>query len=103
VPHVIGWISGWTARRATGPGLLAGLAAFFLWPLFASFPRFTFYPFVIALALTSFCGLSILVLTVVDFRNHRRGRQVRPIRAFDAIFGLALALPSTLELSVLLR
>jgi len=100
---VTGWISGWTARSATGPGLIAGLAAFFLWPFFASFPNLAFYPFVFSLMLTSFCGLSILVLTVVDLRNRRRGRQVRPIRAFDVIFGLVLALPSTLELSALLR
>ena len=98
-----GWISGWTARSATGPGLIAGLAAFFLWPFFASFPGLAFYPFVFSLALASFCGLSILVLTVVDLRNRRRGRQVRPIRAFDVIFGLVLALPSTLELTALLR
>lgn len=62
-----------------------------------------FLPFVIALALTSFCGLSILALTALDFRNNRRGRRVRPIRAFDVIFGLMLAIPSTLELSALLR
>lgn len=96
------WISGWTARGATGPGILGGLAAFFLWPLFASFPGAAFYPFVAALAFTSFCGLSILVLTAIDLRNHRRGRKIRPIRAFDVIVGLALAVPSTLELSVLL-
>lgn len=82
---------------------MAGLAAFVLWPIFASFPQALFYPFVVALSLAGFCGLSILVLTVVDFRNNRRGRQVRPIRAFDVVFGLALAAPSLLELSSLLR
>ena len=59
-------------------------------------------PFVIALSVTSFCGFSILTLTVVDLRNNQRGRRVRPIRAFDVIFGLALAIPSSLELFALL-
>ena len=82
---------------------MAGLAGFILWPAFASFQQVLFLPFVAALSLAGFCGLSILVLTVVDFRNNRRGRQVRPIRAFDVVFGLALAAPSLLELSSLLR
>lgn len=99
---VSGFLSGWTARRATGPGLVAGLAAFFLWPAFANFPQALLLPFVIALSLTSFCGLSILVLTAMDFRNNRRGRQMRRIRAFDLIFGLILAVPSALELMALL-
>ena len=97
-----GLFSGWTARRAAGPGLVAGLVAFVLWPAFASYPRAVFLPFVITLALTSFCGLSILVLTAADFRNNQRGRRVRPIRAFDVVFGLMLAIPSTFELSALL-
>ena len=100
---MMGRFSGWNARRAAGPGLIAGCAAFFLWPAYASFPQLLFFPFVIALALTSFCGLSILVLTIVDFRNNQRRRRVRPIRAFDIIFGLMLAIPGLLELSALLR
>ena len=94
--------SGWNARRAAGPGLIAGGFAFFLWPIYASFPELVIIPFVIALSLASFCGFSILALTVVDLRNNQRGKRVRPIRAFDVIFGLALAVPSSLELSALL-
>jgi hypothetical protein len=94
--------SGWNVRRAGGLGLISGLAAFFLWPIFASFPERIFYPFVAALGLTCFCGASILVFTIVDLRNNRRGRRVRPIRAFDVILGFALAGPSALELSALL-
>jgi len=100
---VSAFLSGWTARRAAGPGLVAGLAAFILWPAFVSFPQTLLFPFVIALSLTSFCGLSILVLTAVDFRNNRRGRQMRRIRAFDLVFGLILAVPSAFELAALLR
>ena len=98
----MGVFSGWNARRAAGPGLIAGCIAFFLWPIYASFPEIAIVPFMIALVLTSFCGISILTLTVVDLRNNQRGRRVRPIRAFDVIFGLALATPSLLELSALL-
>ena len=94
---VSAFLSGWTARR------VAGLAAFILWPAFVSFPQALLFPFVIALSLTSFCGLSILVLTAVDFRNNRRGRQMRRIRAFDLVFGLILAVPSAFELAALLR
>ena len=99
----MGVLSEWNARRAAGPGLVAGCVAFFLWPAYASFPEFAFLPFVIALCFACFCGTSILALTVVDLRNNQRGRRVRPIRAFDVIFGLALAMPSALELSSLLR
>lgn len=98
-----GFLSSWTARRASGPGLVAGLAAFILWPAFASFPEALYAPFLIALSFAAFCGLSILVLTIIDYRNNRRGRQVRPIRAFDIAFGLGLAAPSLVELSSLLR
>lgn len=98
----MGFFSGWNARSAAGPGLVAGCSAYFLWPVYASFPEFVIVPFVIALSFASFCGFSILALTVVDLRNNQRGKRVRPIRAFDVIFGLALALPSSLELSALL-
>ena len=96
-------INGWTARQAAGPGLVAGCMAVILWPIFAIFQGYTRYPFGAALAVASFCGLSILVLTVIDLRNRRRGLKVRPIRAFDVILGLALALPSSLELWALIR
>ena len=95
--------SGWNVRRATGPGIVSGILAFFLWPLFVSFPQLALYPFVATLLLACFCGLSILVFTIIDLRNHRRGRRIRPIRAFDVILGLVLAAPSAVELSVLLR
>lgn len=98
----MGFLAGWNARRAAGPGFIAGCVAFFLWPAYASYPQIMFFPFVTALALTSFCGLSILALTAADFRNNRRGRRVRPIRGFDVGLGLMLAVPSTLELSALL-
>jgi len=102
VPRKADWIFGWTAQRATGPGLMAGLVAFFLWPIFASFPDLAFYPFVMALFLASFCGISILALTIVDLRNNRRGRKIRPIRTFDMVLGLALFVPPVLELTTLL-
>lgn len=95
-------LSTWTAQRATAPGIIAGLSALLLWPAFAAYPHIFLWPFVAALSIAGFCGLSILVLSVVDVRNRRRGRRVRPIRAFDVVVGLALAIPAALELSVLL-
>lgn len=95
--------SGWNVRRATGPGIVSGLAAFFLWPVFAAWPAVAFYPFVAALTLACLCGVSILVFTLIDIRNNRRGRQVRPIRVLDVILGMALAVPSALELHALMR
>lgn len=100
---VSGFFTRWNARRAAGPGLVFGCVAFFLWPAFASFPQYLYFPFLIALGLTALCGLSILVLTAVDFRNNQRGRRIRPIRAFDIVFGLMLTGPATLELMTLLR
>lgn len=95
-------LSTWTAQRATAPGIIAGLAAGLLWPAFAAYPHIFLWPFAATLAVAGFCGLSILVLSVIDVRNRRRGKRVRPIRAFDVVVGLALALPSAFELSVLL-
>ena len=99
----MGLLPEWTARTASGPGLVAGCAAVLLWPGYAIFQGILFAPFVIALGLCAFCGTSILILTIVDFRNNRRGRRVRPIRAFDILFGLMLAVPSGFALSALLR
>lgn len=93
----------WTARQAAGPGLVAGCIAMALWPVFAIFQGYVRYPFGAALAVASFCGMTILVLTVVDLRNRRRGLRVRPIRAFDVILGLVLAVPCGYELWALLN
>ncbi len=91
----------WTIGRATGIGVTAGLAALVLWPLYASWPELFLWPFAAALAVTAFCGLSILILTLKDIYTRTRGTLMHRIRIFDVVLGLLLAVPSLLELQTL--
>ena len=59
------------------------------------------WPFAGALALAAFCGLSILLITILDMLIHKRGESLRPVRAFDIAIGIALAVPSLIQLSAL--
>jgi len=92
----------WTIGRAAGAGAVAGLSALLLWPIYAV--GIDVLPlFLIALTTSAFCGLSLLVITLIDLAVHRRrGSRLRPIRAFDLILGLALAVPSLVELRIVL-
>jgi hypothetical protein len=92
----------WTIGRAAGAGAVAGLSALLLWPIYAV--GIDVLPlFLIALITSAFCGLSLLVITLIDLAVHRRrGSRLRPIRAFDLILGLALAVPSLVELRIIL-
>lgn len=93
----------WTIARATGVGTVAGLASVLLWLLYAVAQAPVRPVFIIALALTAFCGLSVLAITAADlFRHGRRGSRMRPIRAFDVAAALLLAVPSLLALQELL-
>jgi drug/metabolite transporter (DMT)-like permease len=94
-------LSLWTIRRATGVGVVAGLAALILWPVYAAYQERTFWVFVAALAVAAFCGLSILLMTGLDMLLHRRGDRVRPVRAFDIALGVALLVPSLIQLESL--
>jgi hypothetical protein len=99
-------ISSWTIRRATGAGAVAAGAALFLWAIYAmfagaSFEKILVFPLAMALMATAFCGLSVLFMTLVDVRNHRRGQRVRAVRTFDVAFGLLLVVPSIAELRTL--
>ncbi|WP_324750450.1 hypothetical protein SH591_02935 [Sphingomonas sp. LY54] len=92
----------WTLRRATGIGVAAGLAALVLWPVYAAWQEAVRLPYVAALALSAFCGLSILAFTAIDLVQHRkRGRRLRPIRVFDLVLALLLAVPPLLVLEAL--
>ena len=92
----------WTLRRATGIGVAAGLAALVLWPVYAAWQETVRLPYVAALALSAFCGLSILVFTAIDLAQHRkRGRRLRPIRVFDVVLAVLLAAPPLLVLGAL--
>jgi hypothetical protein len=96
---MLGW---WTIGRATGTGITAGLLSVILWPVFASWPEALLWPFVAALAVTAFCGLSILLITLKDIYTRSRGTLMHRIRIFDIVLGLLLAGPSLLQLEALL-
>ena len=85
----------WTIKRATGTGVVAGLCAILLWPIFAAWQEPFHIPYLAALALTLFCGVSILAISLVDrlFRPGR-GESLRPIRIFDVALGLLFTLPT---------
>ncbi|MDB5700637.1 MAG: hypothetical protein JWL66_836 [Sphingomonadales bacterium] len=102
------YISSWTIKRATGSGAVAAGAALLLMAIYAMFEgggseKIAVLPLGLALAVTAFCGLSILVMTLIDVRNHRRGQRVRAVRTFDVAFGLLLAIPSIVELRSLIE
>ena len=94
----------WTISRATGAGIVAGLVALVLWPIYSVFQEPMHLPFAAALAATAFCGLSILVITALDLKFRRgRGFKLRALRTFDIIVGLAMAIPGLLLVPDLLR
>jgi hypothetical protein len=84
-----------TVPRAIGFGVGAGAAALLLWVLHLNWPRIFVVPYVLALMATAACGIFILLVTWYDsYRNPRRGVRIRPIRGFDIVTGLLLAVPS---------
>ena len=92
----------WTIRRAEGLGIVAGCIALVLWLAVAAFQALLM-PLIVALAITGFCGLSVLSITAVDLLAHApRSDRLRPIRTFDIVVGLVLAIPSLNELAALL-
>lgn len=92
----------WKISHAIRIGTLAGFAALLLWPIFALYQEPVRPAFVAALALAAFCGGSILVITLVDMATVRRGRRMRPARAFDLALGAVLVAPSVGALTDLL-
>jgi drug/metabolite transporter (DMT)-like permease len=92
----------WTIGRATGVGVTAGLAAVILWPIYAAYQERVLWAFVAALAVAAVCGVSILLITLVDAILKPRARSLRPIRAFDVALGLLLAGPSLMQINALL-
>lgn len=92
----------WTIGRATGVGVVAGLAALILWPIYAALQDAVLIPFLVALALAAFCGVSILWISAVDLATQQRGVQMRKVRTFDIVLGILLAGPSAVQLYALL-
>lgn len=94
---------GWTVKRATGLGVVAGLAALVLGLLYPSWPGPLRLPYFAACATAAFCGLSILWITAVDrYRHGRRGDRLVPLRVFDVAVAATLAGPSLWAISGLL-
>jgi Ni/Fe-hydrogenase subunit HybB-like protein len=96
-------LSAWTVKRATGIGVTAGLAGAVIWAAYGYWSEALYIPALLAAAVTAFCGLSILWITLVDarLRGARAGRRMS-FRVFDIALGLLLALPAILALRALL-
>ncbi len=94
------FLSGWTIQRATGTGLVCGLAAVLIAGLFSLTRGGLLYPYAALVAATALSGASILWITIVDMRSRGTSGRMRPIRGFDAAVGLGLLLPSIYALSL---
>lgn len=96
-------LKSWTINRAAGTGIVAGLIALILWPVFAAWqePVRPFY--LAALGITAFCGLSILAISIVDLLIHTRGKRMVSVRTFDIVLALLLAGLAGSALYALLR
>jgi hypothetical protein len=97
-PPPQGLRSRWTIQRATGAGIVLGLAALLVSVAFGSWAEALLYPYALLVALAFFCGASILWITFFDMRARDRGAQVRPIRMFDVVAGIVIAAPSAYAL-----
>jgi hypothetical protein len=93
-------LRGWTIQRATGVGVLCGLAALLVAGLFSLSRDGLLYPYAGLLAATALCGASILWITAFDMRSRGTSGRMRPIRGFDVAVGLALLAPSIYALSL---
>lgn len=94
----------WTTSRATATGFAAGLVAIIVSLTSWELRENLFLLWLAAVALTAFCGVSILWITLLDMvSNPRRGAKVAPLRGFDIAVGLLLAVPSLWALSGLLE
>lgn len=98
-PQPKGLLGGWTLQRASGVGVVCGIAAILTAGLFDTSGRLL-YPYAALLLVTALCGASVLWITATDMRTRGTSGRMRPIRGFDAAIGLALLLPSLYALSL---
>jgi hypothetical protein len=96
-----GVLDRWTIQRASGVGALCGVAAILVAGLFDTSREGLLYPYALLLGLTALCGASVLWITAADMRARGTSGRMRPIRGFDAAFGLALLLPALYALSLI--
>ena len=89
----------WTIHQVAGAGVAAGLTALVLWPAYAAWPQIVQIPFIAVLSVAAVCGILMLWMTIKDLhRRSNRGNRLKPIRTFDVLLGLSLAVPSLIEL-----
>ncbi len=93
-------LDAWTIQRASGVGVVCGIAAILIAGLFRTLPEGLLHFYALLLALTALCGASVLWITAADMRTRGTSGRMRPIRGFDAALGLALLLPSLYALSL---
>ena len=93
----------WTIQRASGIGILSGIAAILVTGLLGTSNDVLLYAYAGLLALTALCGASILWITAFDMRARGTSGRMRPIRGFDAALGLALLVPSLYAMSLISR
>jgi len=84
----------WTIQRATGAGVVTGLAALLLAAALDRLPDNALYAYAALLAVTALCGASVLWITAFDMRARGTSGRLRPIRVFDIAIGAALLLPA---------
>jgi hypothetical protein len=90
----------WTIPRATGIGVVAGIAAILVAGLGGTPGEVLLHVYAGLLALTVACGASILWITAFDMRARGTSGRMRPIRGFDVAVGLVLLVPSLYALSL---
>ena len=95
-----GLLGRWTIQRASGIGVVCGIAAILIAGLFDTSPDRLLYPYALLLGMTALCGASVLWITAADMRSRGTSGRMRPIRGFDAAVGLALLLPASYALSL---
>ena len=93
----------WTIQRASGIGILSGIAAILVTGLLGTSSDVLLYAYAVLLAVTAWCGASILWITAFDMRARGTSGRMRPIRGFDAALGLALLVPSLYAMSLISR
>lgn len=91
-------LKAWTLPRATAIGIPGGLAALLVAGALDAWPDQLLYPYAALLALTAFCGASILLITARDMRIRGTSHLMRPIRGFDLVIGAILLLPAAYAL-----
>lgn len=90
----------WTVQRASNLGIVVGLVTAVTAAVYGAWPVGLLYPYAALLALTAFCGASILWITALDMRTRGTSGRMRPIRGFDIAIALALLLPALYGLSL---